>query len=184
MTTHAPIEVAGDRPGINLAMFAGPAPVVSDVWTMSRWTIQFVRLGPGQQHDLEPSGGVTLVKVISGRLAVPDRGAYAEAHAIRTTRVDGGSITAGADGALCCVITETEPSDGLLTDVAELEIEGPSAEALRWQTFESKFSGFTTFFNGLDAHLAPGFHLLDEDGARPWSWVERSTPLPATHAQT
>jgi hypothetical protein len=175
MAMHAPIEVAGDRPGINVAMGGGDAPVVSDVWTMGRWTIQFVRLGPGQQHDLPTSEGATLVKVITGRLSDPDRGAYAESHTIRNLSVDGSSITAGPDGALCCVITDTgAESDRLVTDISELELGGPHAEVLRWQTFESKFTGVTTFFDGLDAHLAPGFHLLDEDGAEiayVWPWV-------------
>ena len=42
---------------------------------------------------------------------------------------------------------------------------GPFAEALAWQTFEARYTHATPFFDGLDAHLAPGFHLLDADGA-------------------
>ena len=47
----------------------------------------------------------------------------------------------------------------------QLRLGGPLADCLRWQTFEERYSKLTPFFNGADAHLVPGFHLLDDDGA-------------------
>ena len=47
----------------------------------------------------------------------------------------------------------------------QLAFSGPHCEALEWQTFEERYHSATPFFDGLDAHLAPGFHLLDADGS-------------------
>ena len=50
-------------------------------------------------------------------------------------------------------------------DIGALRFAGPFAEALAWQTFEARYTQATPYFDGLDAHLAPGFHLLDDGGA-------------------
>ena len=43
-TTHAPVEIATDRPGLNVAMGTGAAPVVSDAWAMGAWTVSYTHL--------------------------------------------------------------------------------------------------------------------------------------------
>ena len=87
VTSHAQVEIAPERPGLNVAMGTGAAPVVSDVWAMGAWTIQFARLDPHQQLPLDHTRGPVYVKVVTGRLVEVDRGAYAAPRVIRDTRV-------------------------------------------------------------------------------------------------
>ncbi len=161
--SSAPVEIAGDRPGLNVAIGAGEAPVVSDVWTMGGWTMQFVRLDPHQSFDLDQMHGTVHVKVITGRLVDIDRGAYPPPKVVQDTRVTGAQVTAGRDGAVFGIFTATPGSDAPVADIDALRFGGPFDEALQWQPFEARYHGLTSYFDGLDAHLAPGFHLLDED---------------------
>jgi len=165
VSTTARVEVARERPGLNISMGEGPAPVVSDVWTLGGWTIQFVRLGPGQGFELAQAKGTVYVKVVAGRLAEPDRSAYAAPKVVRDTIVVAGHVEAGPQGALFTVFTATPAVASRVTSMSQLRFGGPHADALRWQTFEDRFKAVTPYFDGLDAHLAPGFHLLDADGA-------------------
>ena len=164
MTTIAAVEVATERPGINIAIGDGEAPVVSDVWGMGSWTIQFVRLDAGQRFELDHAAVTTYVKVVTGHLTEPDRRAYAAPRVVRDTSVAGSRVVAGAEGAVFCVFTGPQ-EDVPIRRLDLLRFRGPHDEALRWTTFEQRYGGVTQFFDGLDAHLAPGFHLLDADGA-------------------
>jgi hypothetical protein len=164
VTTHAPVEIAPDRPGLNVALGTGAASV-SDEWLMGAWTIQFARLDPHHGLPLDHTKGPVYVKVVTGRLVEVDRGAYAAPRAIRDTRVGAEQLTAGADGALLCIFTATDGADHPVVSIGQLRFQGPLDEALSWQSFEDRYHGATTYFDGLDAHLAPGFHLLDDDGS-------------------
>lgn len=153
-----------ERLGIDVHIGEGAAPVVSDVWTMGGWRIQFVRLDAGQRFDLDQSAGRVHIKVVTGRLADLDRSAYAPAKVVRSTVVTADHVIAGPAGAVFTVFTATPAVPGLVTSMDQLRFEGPLAETLTWQTFEERYTAFTPFFDGLDAHLAPGFHLLDAEG--------------------
>ncbi len=159
-TTRAPV-----RAGLNIEMGGGAAPVLSEVWTLGGFRIQFVRLDAGQSFALEHSAGVVWVKVVTGRLVNIERSAYTALKAIRTTRVDAPAVTAGEGGALFTVFTQTAAVPEKVTAMAQLTVEGPYADVFCWESFEQKYGAFLAAFNGQDAHLLPGFHLLDADGA-------------------
>lgn len=165
MGSTARVELARERLGLNIAIGEGAGPVVSDVWSMGGWTIQFVRLDPHQRFDVDQSKGAVYIKVVTGRLADLDRGAYAEPKIVRSTLVTGDHVEAGPHGALFTVFTATPNVVDSVTSMDELRFVGPYADALQWQTFEDRYTTLTPFFDGLDAYLAPGFHLLDADGS-------------------
>jgi hypothetical protein len=83
---------------------------------------------------------------------------------VTSTKLIGDMVVAGADGALVSIFTATNAVPNLLSAVDQLRISGPFAHTLTWQSFEARFGKFTPFFNGVDAHMVPGFHLLDGDG--------------------
>ena len=157
--TRAPV-----RAGLNIEMSGGTAPVVSDVWMLGGWRIQFIRLDAGQSFALDHHAGTVFVKVVTGTLVNIDRAAYAQSKTIRSTRVEVAEVTAGARGALFTVFTQTADVPASVTSMAQLGMAGPHAELFRWESFEAKYGAFMTAFNGQDAHLLPGFHLLDADG--------------------
>ena len=164
MTTTARLELSSHRTGINVLIGEGVAPVVSDTWNVGGWGICFVRLDAGQNFDLNHSQGDVYVKVVTGRLTNINRGAYCEAKVVRGTKVDAPFVTAGSDGAVFTVFTSSSDVPTTVSSMDQLAYTGPHAQALEWQTFESRYSAATPFFNGLDAYLSPGFHLLDEAG--------------------
>ena len=100
----ARVEPAPVRPGLNIAIGAGAAPVVSPTWTIAGWRLTFVRLGPGQRFDLQ-ADGVHYAKVITGRLAAPDRGVYAKPKVVRDTRLSVDHLLAAGEGALLALLT-------------------------------------------------------------------------------
>lgn len=168
LATATPTIAATKHPtrfGVSLAMGAAAGTALSPVWTMAGWTLQFVRLAAGETLAIDPSQGDVFVKVVHGALADPARKVYPEVGALLPTQIDGDSVTAGPESALLAIYIRTPAAPAELTDVAELEIEGPLAEALEWQTFEDRYTHVTPYFDGLDAYLVPGFHLLDDDGA-------------------
>jgi hypothetical protein len=103
--------------------------------------------------------------VVAGRLTNIDRGAYPRPHEVRSTRVNADHVEAGPDGALIAVFTATGDISAPIRSLDQLRYRGPGAESLGWHSFESRYTGATSHFDGLDAHLSPGFHLLDDDGA-------------------
>lgn len=164
MANLAPIEPSTTRTGINIHLYSAAAPVVSPEWSTGGWIISFVRLDAGQRHALDHSRGDVFVKVVTGRLVNIERSAYAEAKVVRSTQVRDAEVMAGPTGAVFTVFTRTPAVNAHVADMAQLSYAGPHADLLEWQTFESRYSAATPFFNGLDAYLSPGFHLLDAAG--------------------
>jgi hypothetical protein len=155
------------REGLDISL--GPASVeggvaASAVWTVAGWCIQFVRLAPGARVGLDHDAGQIYVKVITGQLANIERGAFAGAKQVRSTLVKADHIEAGADGALCAVLTATSAVPDNIASMEALAFGGSNAELFKWAAFGDKFGQFTDAFNGLDAYIVPGFHLLDDDG--------------------
>ena len=153
------------RFGVSLAMGERGGTVMSPVWTMAGWTLQFVRLAPGDELALDQSQGDVFVKVIHGALSSPLRKVYPAVGTLISTELASDSVTAGPRSALLSIYTRTPAAPAELCAVDQLEIEGPFADALKWQTFEDRYTQLTPYFDGLDAYLVPGFHLLDDDGA-------------------
>jgi hypothetical protein len=153
------------RPGVSLTMGPVTGSRISPVWTMGGWRLQFVRLAPGERLEMDGAGGTVYVKVITGALADPPRKAYPAVGELVSTRLNRGSVTASDEGALIAVFTETSEVPKVLSRIDQLRIDGPLAECFGWQTFAERFGKVTAFFNGADAHLVPGFHLLDNNGA-------------------
>ena len=164
MTTIATVRPSSERLGLDILIGDGVAPVVSPRWTVGAWNVQFVRLDALQTFELSESAGTAFVKVITGRLSSIGRGAYADRHEIRTTRVGGEPVEAGEAGSVFALFTAGDDRLDPVVSVADLRFDGPGAEALGWRSYESMYSAATPHFDGLDAHLAPGFHLLDADG--------------------
>jgi len=164
MSTAATIAPSAHRLGIDVHMYAGPAPVVSPQWGLGAWRVQFVRLDANQTYSLDQSAGAVYIKVVTGRLNSLDRGAYAPAKVVRNTRVSAESVQAGPAGALFTIFTATADLANSVKAMSQLTYTGPMAERLGWETFEQRYHDFTPFFDGLDAYLSPGFHLLDANG--------------------
>ena len=153
------------RPGLKIILDSHGAvsePVVSNVWSVAGWTFQFARLHSGQSLPLEQEAGRIHVKVVTGELANIDRRPFARPFAVRDTDVSAGELRAGPQGAIFAVFTETVDVVDNVRSMAELNIEGPMCEAFVWQRFDEKFGAFTDFFDGKEAYMSPGFHLLDE----------------------
>jgi Aldos-2-ulose dehydratase/isomerase (AUDH) Cupin domain len=153
------------RFGVSLTMGIGTQTLISPEWCMGPWRLQFVTLPSGEMLALDPTRGALHVKVILGALETPKRRAYPVVGSVVTTRMATNLITAGADGALVAIFTAGADVEQPLASMSQLQITGPLAEHLEWQSFEQRFGSFTPFFNGADAHLVSGFHLLDTDGA-------------------
>ena len=156
-----------ERGGLNLTMGAPPGadPLVSPVWTVAGWRMQFVRLPGGTSLVLDQAAGRVYVKVILGALAGAPGTPFPGVGEFADTLVTEQQISALHQGALICVFTETEAVDDNVRSMAQLVFQGPMAELLSWQSFEERFGGFTDLFDGQDAHMVYGFHLLDDDGA-------------------
>jgi hypothetical protein len=165
------VELSHDREGLDLAFGHWPSgstaagPQVSDVWSVAGWTLQFVHLARRQTLALDEATGKIYIKVIAGRLANLDRSAFAARRQIRGTLVERGQVDAGDQGALFAVLTETGDAIDSIRSMDQLVFAGPRDEVFRWQSFEDKFGAFTDTFDGADAHIVPGFHLLDATGA-------------------
>ncbi len=140
------------------------APIVSDEWTFGGRKIGFAQLPPNGSLSLDQGAGKIFVKVVTGALASPKRLPFCAPQAIQNTQVTGGSITAGADGALLAILTETDAAPATISDMEQLGFSGPQAEVLKWQTFEQLYGAFMDYFNGMDCYIGPGFHLVDASG--------------------
>lgn len=171
MSTYTVVEPtpSPERLGVDLRLGASTAPSTSPTWHLGAWRVAFARLEAGGRLAVEPG---SLVKVVCGRLADPDRGAYDAPRSIRSTRVDGDHVTAGPDGALVAVLSGG--ADGPVRSPDELTIRGPLENRLGWMSFETRFKGIIDWYDGVDAHQAPGWHLLDDEGAEiayVWTWI-------------
>lgn len=165
---NAPARISEVGEGLDITLSARPPSgtlAVSDIWTLGGWTIQFVSLGTGQKLGLEQSQGKVYVKIITGALAGADQDRFAAYKQVRDTRVLAEHIEAGSEGALLAVMTETSAVSENIHSMSELGVTGPHSDILFWTRFDQSVIGKTIdYFKGLDAHLLPGFHLLDEDG--------------------
>lgn len=162
----APLAKHGQRPGLRITLDSRGTPgepVVSDLWSVAGWTLQFARLHAGQSLSLDQEAGRIHVKVVTGELANVGRKPFAGPFRVRDTDVSAGELRAGGDGAIFAVLTETADVADNVRSMAELNIEGPMGEAFEWQRFDEKFGAFTDFFDGIEAYMSPGFHLLDEN---------------------
>ena len=153
------------RVGISLSMGIGNKTLISPEWRMGAWRLQFVTLAGGETLSIDPTRGALHVKVILGALDAPRRHAYPAVGSVATTRLSTNSVTAGSEGALVAIFTASAEVERPLSSMGQLLITGPLAEHLGWQSFEQRFNSFTPFFNGADAHLMSGFHLLEPNGA-------------------
>lgn len=163
--TTARVTVTADRPGVDLHLYEGAGPVISDRWHIGGWIWYFARLDAHQEHALDPNEGRAHVKVITGRLAEPERRAFVAARSVVDTLIEEDRVIAGPEGAVLAVFVRTPQAPDRYREMSQLTIEGPLAEHLAWSTFEERFAGRLSHFDGLDAHLTPGFHLLDAEGA-------------------
>ena len=163
---NASLAEHGQRPGLQITLDSrgtSGEPVVSDLWSVAGWTLQFARLHAGQSLSLDHDAGRIHVKVVTGELANIGRKAFAGPFRVRDTDVSAGKLRAGGAGAIFAVLTETADAADNVRSMAELNIEGPMDEAFEWQRFDEKFGAFTDFFDGVEAYMSPGFHLLDEN---------------------
>lgn len=168
ITPSAPARIADVGEGLEITLSARPesgALAVSDVWSFGGWNIQFVSLGAGRTLGLDQSQGKVYVKIVTGALANTNQDRFAAYKRGRDTRVQDDHIEAATDGALLAVFTETAAVPGNVHSMSELGVTGPHREILFWTQFDqSSLAKNVPYFKGLDAHLLPGFHLMDEDG--------------------
>jgi Aldos-2-ulose dehydratase/isomerase (AUDH) Cupin domain len=161
----AAIKPSAERTGLDVMMGSDDDSVLSPVWNIGAWSIRFVHLKPRGQFEPDRSMmGAVHVKVVAGRLTNIDRGAYPRPGEVRGTLLNTAFVEAGPDGALFAVFTATGDIAAPVRSLDTLQYRGPGAESLNWRSFESQYAAVTPHFNGLDAHLSPGFHLLDDDG--------------------
>ena len=143
----------------------GVAASVSESWTVAGWSIQFVDLGANQKLDLNQGNGKIYLKVVTGALAKPSRGAFAAPQAPSDTLVAEDAVEAGPDGARFAILTETAAVAANVSSMDQLVFEGPLQEAFEWKRLDEKFGSFTNLFDGLEAYASPGFHVLEPDGS-------------------
>lgn len=150
------------RLGLDIALQGRAACETSERWTVGGWSLQFVRLQPNQMASLDQTSGSVHLKVIAGELANLGLGPFAAPKAVRQTRVDATEVTAGSSGAIFAVFTATDEVPARLYSMDQLAFGGPEADMFEWRSFHERFGA--DVFEGVDAHIAPGFHLLDADG--------------------
>ena len=164
LSTAAPnVEIApnSERGGVNLNMPPGET-LVSPVWHLGGYRVQFAGLPAGETINADVFGDPVYMKVVAGNTEQGAGQAFPPPGAVTTTRLDEPAVTAATD-AILCFITDTPAASATIRGMDELTVSGPLAEHLKWQSFEEKFSAFTDKFNGLEAHMVFGFHLLNAD---------------------
>ncbi len=164
MQPNAPCRPSREREGVEITLAPTTGVVASDTWHMDGWQLQFVRLGAGARLTLDRPAGKIYIKVITGELVNIQRGPFASPRAIRNTRVDTGEVTAGSEETVFAIFTETDQVPENVTSMDQLTIQGPHADAFQWLSFAEKFGAFTDIFDGAQAYMSGGFHLLDNDG--------------------
>ena len=152
-----------EREGVDIRFTDGELGI-SEQWHMSGWTLQFLQLPGKSRLAIDGSAGRTFIKVVTGQLTEPNRTPFAGSREIRNTLVTSDAVRVGDVDTLVAVFVETSATPAKVDDMAKLRIEGPNAEAFRWQTFEAKFGSFTDVFDGDDAYMSGGFHLLNGAG--------------------
>jgi hypothetical protein len=150
------------RGGIEISVPAGRM-AVSPRWQLGGFQIQFVALPAGESLRVDRNNGRVFSKAIVGEVNAGGRRAFPSPGAVTSTELEAPEVRALED-ALLCIVREVEDAPDRLTDMHQLPMRGPLQELCRWQSFEEKFGAFTGLFNGLEAHMIPGFHLLDPAG--------------------
>ncbi len=135
---------------------------LSPCWRMAGWRMQFVHLPAGDSLTLDTALGRYFAKVVTGRLVTPDLNPFAARFSVRSTLVEGAVIVADQD-TLMAVFQETVEVPENVTNVTDLAITGVHADACQWRSFETRFGGAIPAFNGVDAHMCGGFHLLNPE---------------------
>ena len=155
----------------NIPSGAGDAPPhsfavdVSPVWSMGAWTIQFVKLGPGEIVQVDARHKRFCPKIILGSLVNPDRPRFAPPFEVRDVATPGSALEAGEEGALLAVMMDGAGSSGNIHSMNQIAMSGPCDELMQWDRFDQSHIGKNIpYFRGLDAHILPGFHLLDDAG--------------------
>jgi hypothetical protein len=168
MTASIIAQISARGTGLDLTINSlpqGSAFAASDIWTMGGWTLQFINLGAGQRLPLDQSNGNIYVKVILGALANLKQDRFAQRKQARDTRVTEEEAIGGAEGCLMAILTETSAVAANIHTMDELTVSGPLSDVLKWLQFDKSYIGKQLpYFNGLDTHLLPGFHLLDAQG--------------------
>jgi hypothetical protein len=155
----ASIEPHTARGGISVHLPDGQNSI-SPIWRLGNFEFQFVHLLPGTQFALNDLP--TYVKVITGKIDCAPYHAFPEARQVVTTRVKQSQIGV-IEAAVLFILRESDKTD-TIEHMDQLTVSGPLSELMRWQSFHEKFSVVTDAFQGLDAHMIPGFHLLDTAG--------------------
>ena len=139
-------------------------PGISDEWQMGEWSIRFIQLAAGQALELPEDGVDYYPKLVTGSWTGDELPRFAPAKSVRSLKRQGGTLQAGDQGALVALMTAPKQI-ATITSIDQLAVTGPSAELLGWKLFgESHLGSGIPYFDGLDAYLVPGFHLVEEDG--------------------
>ena len=185
---NTPVTVNPQRGGVDVHFDrAANAPLQqSPRWSAAGRSFCFVLLAPGQSLSLP--AGRHYAKVIVGQLENLDRGCLAAPFTVRSTEVTADELVAGASGALFALLTLAPDASDRIDDVALLEFDGVHDDHLGWQSFEDRFAGILDYFDGMDCHMANGFHLLGADGSEvvyvnPWACGQGVDLSTHNHAQ-
>ena len=163
-TPNASPTPSSTRRGLNMTLTSQVPMSASDQWQVAGWKFQFVRLGPDRSLALDQAQGDVYIKVVAGSLAGIGMTPFAGDREVRNTRVEADHVRAGPEGALVTVLVATQAVRENVTSMGQLAFTGPLEEVFVWDSFEALFGGFTEAFNGVDAHMVPGFHILDDSG--------------------
>lgn len=161
LTPNVRLEPNAERGGIDITIDPLKA-CVSPIWHLGGFAVQFVGLPSGEAVDVDLDAGRVFLKVITGTVA-GGRKAFPKVDQVETTVLNKSQVVAERDAVLC-LVTETADALERITVMDQLPLRGPLEKLMRWQTFAEKFGAFTEAFNGLEAHMVPGFHLLDLSG--------------------
>ncbi len=156
---NTPFTPHTERGGISIHLTEAPVSV-SPAWTIGDFSIRFVRLAASETLQLDRSGGTTRLKIVTGEVDCAPHRPFPAVGEVVSTTLTASSIQAIRDSVFC-LVTEPDGAAGRISDMAQLQPSGPLQEVLRWQSFDEKFSAVTDIFRGLEAHMLPGFHLLD-----------------------
>lgn len=160
---NMPVEVNTRRGGLSLRVPAG-VRAVSPEWRLGGFGIRFASLAAGDALEVPQASGPVYLKVITGEVDNGGGRAFPPAGAVTTTRMTDAVVRARRN-ALLCFISDPADNPQSITDMQQLTLQGALDAHCRWQTFAEKFGAFTDVFDGLEAHMIPGFHLLDTAGA-------------------
>ena len=189
---NTPTDTDNPRGGVNIHfnLSADADLQQSPTWQVGGRSLTFVYLPAGQSLPL-PDGEV-FAKVIFGELSNLERTCLAAPFSVRSTRVTQNEVQAGGasgEGALFALVVLSNDAPARIEDMSQLTFQGTHAECLTWQSFEQRFAGITDYFDGMDCHMANGFHLLDANGrevvyVNPWTCGKGVDLSTHNHAHT